>query len=106
MRFVEHPHAVVTESDLPCPFFNNVFSADIPQPNAEAIVDDLIGRYRSRNVPCFWWSGPVNHDQRVASILEARGFVQAFEAAALALNLSICPASRPIAAEVVEVTSV
>lgn len=105
MRFVEHPHAVVTESDLPCPFFNNVFSADIPQPNAEAIVDDLIGRYRSRNVPCFWWSGPVNHDQRVASILEARGFVQAFEAAALALNLSICPASRPIAAEVVEVTS-
>jgi len=105
MRLVEHPHAVVTQSDLPCPFFNNVFSADIPQPQVEAVVDDLTGCYRSRNVPCFWWSGPVIHDQHVTSLLEERGFAKAFEAAAMALDLSNCPPPKPGPAEIVEVTS-
>ena len=91
MRRVEHPHAIVTESDLPCPFFNNVFSADIPVSDAEPLIDDLIGRFLSRNVPCFWWLGPVNHDQHTAEILASRGFVKAFEAAAMAIDLSNCP---------------
>jgi GNAT superfamily N-acetyltransferase len=105
MQLVEHPQAVVTESDLPCPFFNNVFSADIPQAKAEAVVDDLIGRFLARNVPCFWWSGPVNHDEHVTGLLEERGFVRAFEAAAMAFGLSSCPAPKPVPAEIVEVTS-
>jgi len=105
IRLVEHPHAVVTESDLPCPFFNNVFSAQILRTQSEATIDDLIGRFLPRNVPCFWWSGPVNHDERVASLLEQRGFVKTFEAAAMAFSLSDGPAPRPVQAEVVEVKS-
>jgi GNAT superfamily N-acetyltransferase len=105
MRLIDHPHATVTESDLPCPFFNNVFSAEIPHSNAESVVDDLTGRFCSRSVPCFWWSGPVNHDQRMASILEARGFVKAFEAAAMALHLADLPAQNPGVVEVVEIDS-
>lgn len=105
MRLVEHPHAVVTESDLSCPFFNNVFSAEVPHPNAESVVDDLIGRFSSRSVPCFWWSGPVNHDQQVTAILEVRGFVKAFEAAAMALKLADLPSQNPGVAEVVEIDS-
>ena len=105
MRLIEHPHAVVTESDLPCPFFNNIFSAEIPHPNVEPVVDDLIGRFCSRSVPCFWWSGPVNHDQQVASILEARGFVKAVEGAAMALSLADFPAQNPGVAEVLEIDS-
>jgi hypothetical protein len=58
MRRVEYRHAIVTESDLPCPFFNNVFSADVPDSRADAVVDDLIGRFLSRNVPCFWRARP------------------------------------------------
>jgi len=106
IRLVEHPHAVVTESDLPCPFFNNVFSAKVTPSQAEAIVDDLIGRFLSRGVPCFWWSGPVNHDQQVASILESRGFVKAVEGAAMALSLANSTAPRTVPAEIVEVASV
>lgn len=87
MRFIEHPHAAGTESDLPCPFFNNIFSAKIPHPNVEPVIVDLIGRFCTRSVPCFWWSGPVHHDQQVASILEARGFVKAVEGAAMAIDL-------------------
>ena len=45
MRLIEHPHAAGTESDLPCPFFNNIFSAKIPHPNVEPVVDDLITRF-------------------------------------------------------------
>jgi GNAT superfamily N-acetyltransferase len=105
MRLVEHPHAVVTESDLPCPFFNNVFSADIPESDAKAVVDDLIGRFCSRSVPCFWWSGPVSHDEQVASILTERGFVKAVEGAAMAISLANCPAPRTVSAEIVEVAS-
>jgi GNAT superfamily N-acetyltransferase len=105
MRLVEHPHAVVTESDLPCPFFNNVFSADIPHPNVDSVVDDLIGRLLSRNVPCFWWSGPMNHDELVANMLEARGFVKAFEAAAMALSLDDLPTPTSGVAEVCELDS-
>jgi GNAT superfamily N-acetyltransferase len=105
MRLVEHPHAVVTESDLPCPFFNNVFSADIPHPNVESAVDDLIGRFTSRSVPCFWWSGPMNHDERVTDILEARGFVKVFEAAAMARGLDDLPTRTPGVAEVCEIDS-
>jgi ribosomal protein S18 acetylase RimI-like enzyme len=105
IRQIEHPHAVGTESDLPCSFFNNIFSAEVSHPNVESFVDDLIGRFRSRGVPCFWWSGPVNHDQQVASILEARGFVKAVEGAAMALSLANCPAPRTASAEIIEVTS-
>lgn len=105
MRLVEHPHAVVTESDLACPFFNNIFSADIPGPNVESVVEDLIGRFRPRNVPCFWWSGPVNHDERVTSILETLGFVKAFEAAAMAVDLADLPAPDSGVVEVCEVDS-
>ena len=105
MRRVEHPHAIVTESDLPCPFFNNVFSADIPESEAQDVVNDLIDRFCSRNVPCFWWSGPVNHDQQVASILETRGFVKAVEGAAMAIDLANCPTSNQVVAEIVEVES-
>ena len=105
MQLVEHPHAVVTESDLPCPFFNNVFSANVPSPHAESVVDDLIGRYCSRSLPCFWWSGPVSHDEQVASILTERGFVEAFEAPAMALSLVNCPEPRMVSAEIIEVTS-
>jgi len=67
MQFVGHPHVVVTASDLPCPFFNNVFSAAVPDSGSESVVDDLVGRFQSRSVPCFWWSGPVTHDERVSS---------------------------------------
>jgi ribosomal protein S18 acetylase RimI-like enzyme len=105
MRLIEHPHAVVTESDLACPFFNNVFSADVPHSNAEPVVDELIGRFRSRNVPCFWWSGPVNHDRLVNGILEARGFTQAFEAAAMARSLAALPAPTAGVAEILEIDS-
>jgi GNAT superfamily N-acetyltransferase len=105
MKVVEHPHAVVTESELPCPFFNNVFSADIPQAKVETVVDDLIGRFRSRNVPCFWWSGPANHDQRITGFLEERGFEKAFEAAAMALSLADLPTGQSGVAEVIEIES-
>jgi GNAT superfamily N-acetyltransferase len=105
MRLVDHPHAIVTESDLPCPFFNNVFSADIPESHAESVVNDLIGRFQSRSVPCFWWSGPVNHDERVANVLAARGFVKAFEAAAMAIDLDELPCRDCGETEIVEIGS-
>ena len=105
MRCIEHPHAIVTESDLPCPFFNNVYSASIPHPKAEAIVDDVTSHFFPRNVPCFWWSGPVNHDPRIVEVLESRRFAKAFEAPAMALGLSDCPPTNPGSAEVVEIDS-
>jgi len=105
MRLIEHPYAAGTESGLPFPFFNNIFSVEIPHPKVEPVVDDVITRFCSRSVPCFWWSGPVNHDQRVASILEARGFVKAVEGAAMAIDLSNCPLPKPGPADIIEVTS-
>jgi len=73
-----------------------------PNPAVESAVDDLIHRFVSRKVPYFWWSGPVNHDEQVAGILEKRGFVKAFEAAAMGLSLSSRPAPKPVQSEVVE----
>lgn len=105
MRLVDHPHAVVTESDLPCPFFNNVFSADIPDSSVEPVVDDLVGRFRSRHVPCFWWSGPVKYDPRVIGLLEDRGFAQAFEASAMAMQLPGRLVPKPTAAEIIKLDS-
>jgi ribosomal protein S18 acetylase RimI-like enzyme len=93
----------VTESDLPCPFFNNVFSAVIPKPKVQDVVHDLIDRFLSRNVPCFWWSGPANHDQQVAGILETRGFVKAVEGAAMAIDLSSRPNFNSGGVEICEV---
>jgi len=105
MELVKHEHAVVTMSDLPCPFFNNVFSADVPPDKSEPVIDDLIARFRSRNLPCFWWSGPVKHDERMTSILQSRGFVKAFEAAAMALCLEDLATPHPGPADIFEVTS-
>ena len=105
MRAVEHPYAVMTQSDLPCPFFNNVFSAEIAEADVASVVADLTSQFQMRNVPCFWWSGPVHHDQRVVSILEQRRFVKAFDAAAMALSLTNCPTRESADVLITEISS-
>lgn len=88
MRLVEHPHAVVTESDLPCPFFNNVFSANFPDSDRDEHVEELLKRFRHASIPLFWWSGPIVHDGRLRELLLSKGLIKAFEAPAMAMPLS------------------
>lgn len=47
----------------------------------------------------------MNHDERVATMLEARGFVRAFEAAAMAIDLDKLRSRNHKSAEIVEIDS-
>ncbi|MEW4489476.1 GNAT family N-acetyltransferase [Thalassoglobus sp. JC818] len=87
MQVVEHPHAIVTESLLPCPFFNNVFSASFPNGEQARHVEELVDRFRRAKVPLFWWSGPVVRDRDLNKHLLANGLFKAFEAPAMAKSL-------------------
>ena len=102
MDYVEHPYAVVMQSEIPNPFFNNIFSANIPHSKAQVVVDDLVDRFRSRQVPCFWWSGPVNHDLQIVELLESHGFAEVFDAPAMAIDLSRELALKRVSAEIIE----
>lgn len=87
-----------TITDIPFAFFNNVFSARLPQESVESAIAGVIGRLRRRNVPGFWWTGPATQPADLGRRLEAAGFEMAFDAPAMAVDLDAVRDARPIAA--------
>ena len=77
-----------TITDVPFPFFNNVFNARLPEENVESAVEETVDRFRNRNVPFFWWTGPATRPVDLGRHLETAGFEHAFQAPAMAVDLA------------------
>ncbi|MHB8901726.1 MAG: GNAT family N-acetyltransferase [Thermoguttaceae bacterium] len=92
-----------TISDIPFPFFNNVFSARLQPQEVSSAIDAVVDRLGCRKVPGFWWIGPGTFPPDLGRHLEAAGFEHVVSAPAMAVDLAAvneilppCPAALTI----------
>lgn len=76
-----------TMTDVPFPFFNNVFRPNIPDSKVDEVVERVLKLARKRNVPMFWWTGPTTKPEDLGERLLQKGFEHGFEAPAMAVDL-------------------
>ena len=61
-------------SDIPFPFFNSIFYAQLEPSQIDGTIQFLIEEARSRGVPLMWWTGPSTKPPDLVSHLERYGF--------------------------------
>jgi GNAT superfamily N-acetyltransferase len=74
VEFYDDPEMLITITDIPNSVFNNVFRAQLTPENADAVIETVIARCRSRNVPLTWHVGPRTKPANLGQYLEAHGF--------------------------------
>ncbi len=95
MELRQDEQTVWTITDVPFPFFNNVFRARISDGEVDHAIAKATTRARDRNVPMFWWTGPTTEPDDLGKRLEANGFAHGFEAAAMAVELDALEERKP-----------
>lgn len=84
----EEEHFTWTMTDVPFPFFNNVFWPNIPPDLVDEEVTRIVTTARERQVPMFWWTGPATQPSDLGDHLLDKGFVHGFAAPAMAVELA------------------
>jgi GNAT superfamily N-acetyltransferase len=87
MERLDNEFLTTTMTDVPFPFFNNVFYPRIPDGEIDAVIDSVVDDARKRNVPMFWWTGPTTKPEDLGERLLQKGFEHGFEAPAMAMDL-------------------
>ncbi len=95
MELYEDADMIWTRTDIPFSVFNNVFRARLSPNGIAAAIDTAVARFAERGVPMLWWIGPSPGPENLAAHLEARGFVHGFEAAGMAVDLSLLADGLP-----------
>lgn len=88
LRLFEEHNMVLTLSDIPFPFFNNVFGAKFQADDADDAIDGVLTRVRTSKLPILWWTGPSSRPHDLGAKLEGKGFSHLYEAAGMAVDLS------------------
>lgn len=85
-----------TITDIPFPMFNSGLRARLGSSEVDVALEAIIARYRSRNVPMLWWTGPNSTPTNLGAHLEEHGFVHEEDATGMAVDLQTLNEDVPI----------
>jgi predicted GNAT family acetyltransferase len=80
--------AACTLTDIPFPFFNNVFHSRFSESDVDEGIKQTVAKYQQRNVPMFWWTGPATTPDNLGTHLLANSLSHGFTAPAMAVDIN------------------
>lgn len=74
------------------PFYNAVVRTRLTQDTADAVITEVLARFRRHNVPALWWVQPSSEPADLGARLEAQGMTYRGAGPGMAADLATLPA--------------
>lgn len=87
VEFYDGPDVLRFFSGVPHPIFNAIFRSKLYEPNVDVIIDQILEKSRSQNMPMTWSVGPLSRPKNLGARLKAHGMKLGESIFGMALNL-------------------